>query len=134
MLSVIAVTMPFYTLNMHHVLRIGGSLRNLKYLLLTNKRKMKKNDLFRIRRGLDLLNGIKNYELGMRRAKVAQIIDPEIDAMKEGVKNEEFERFRQGLVGKTPEELAKAERDNANLLEGRRKQLSDYEADLINKL
>lgn len=46
--------------------------------------------LFDIRKGLNLLNGVKNFELGIQRGRLAQIINPEIELMEESLRNQEW--------------------------------------------
>lgn len=87
-------------------------------------------NLFQIRKGLNLLNGVKNFELGMLRAKVAHIIDPEIEAIEEGLKNDKFEEIRQSLSGKTQEEMQQIEKENKDVIDERRKQIIAYEKHL----
>lgn len=85
-------------------------------------------ELFRIREGLNALNGIKSFALGLQRAKIAQIIDPEIKAIQEGLQNEEFEQLKKEMQGKTEEEQKKAEKEPKvkEIIETRKKQVADY--------
>lgn len=92
--------------------------------------KLTNADLFKIRKGLDLLNGVKSFELGMLRAKIAHIINPEIEAIEGGLKNEKFEAIRMTLSGKTPEQAQQIQNENKTLFDERRKQIIDYEAHL----
>lgn len=55
--------------------------------------------LFDLRKGLNLLNGVKNFELGIQRGRLAQIINPEIELMEESLKNQEWYDINERLKG-----------------------------------
>jgi hypothetical protein len=79
--------------------------------------------LFAIRKGLTALNGIKDFNLGVQRAKVANIINPEIEAMEKALENQAFYELNQE-INALPTEEAKAQ---AREEEGYKKLKAEYQ-------
>ena len=98
---------------------------------------IKNKELFNIREGLNLLNGIKSLDLGMLRLYIAKEIGPEIEVITESIKNDEFSKLEQSSreiefqyaddVARRTAELSAINRKGIAIIRDRNRQIKEYE-------